>query len=146
MLNPKARQLLRCTALTRSGKRCRSYIVGALEVCISHSPWRSRGPGSKRPPIRPRRVACRCEAYTWPHRRGSGVCRWPDSPETPCTVPAGTHRSSRLKATEQPQIADPHRLPKRPATTLPETLPELHDPVEPAVVCRSRVQRVSRHF
>ena len=38
MLNPKARQLLRCTALTRSGSRCRAYIVGGLEVCIATHP------------------------------------------------------------------------------------------------------------
>ena len=139
MLNPKAQQLLRCTALTRSGNRCRAYIVGGLEVCISHSPWRSRGPGSKRPPIRPGRVACRCEAYTWPHRRGSGVCRWPDPPETPCTIPAGTRRSTRLRSIQQAQKLELHQLSKHPKTTLPE----LQDPIEPTVVCLSRV--ISEH-
>ncbi len=141
MLNPKARQLLRCTALTRSGSRCRAYIVGGLEVCISHSPWRSRGPGSKRLQIRPGRVACRCEAYSWPHRRGSGVCCWPDPPETPCTIPAGTRRSTRLRSTQKAQILE-HRLSKRPETALPE----LQDPIEPTVVCLSRVIRAPRYF
>jgi hypothetical protein len=107
MLNPEARQLLRCTALARAGTRCRAYVVAGLEVCVSHSPWRSRGPGSKRPPIRRGRVACRCEAYMWPHRRGSGVCSWPDPPKDPCPTAAGTRSSSRLKATQQAQITDP---------------------------------------
>ena len=103
---------------TRAGIRCRACVVGGLEVCIPHSPWRSRGPGSKRPPIRPGRVACRCEAYTWPHRRGSGVCRWPDPPETPCTIPAGTRRSTRLRSIQRAQKLELHQLTKRPKTTL----------------------------
>ena len=142
MLNPKARQLLRCTALARSGSRCRAYIVGGLEVCISHSPWRSRGPGSKRLPIRRSRVACRCEAYTWPHRRGSGVCRWPDPPETPCTIPTGTRRSTRLRSIQQAQMLELHQLSKHAKTTLPER----QDPIEPTVVCLSRIVRAPRYF
>ena len=134
MLSPKARQLLRCKAVARTGIRCRAYVVGGLELCIAHSPWRSRGPGSKRPPIRPGRVACRCEAYTWPHRRGSGVCRWPDPPETHCTIPAGTHRSARLRSIQQAQKLELHQLSKHAKTTLPER----QDPIEPTVVCLSK--------
>lgn len=143
MLNPKARQLLRCKAYTRFGRQCRAYIIAGLEVCISHSPWRSHGPGSKRPPIRPGRHACTCEAYNWPHRRGSGVCCWPDPPNMPCTTPAGTRRSAGRKATQLARMAGLHQLSKRTKTT---TLAERHEPVRPAVICRSVVRRAPRYF
>jgi hypothetical protein len=142
VLSPKARQLLRCKAHTRGDTRCRAYVVAGLDVCISHSPWRSRGPGSKRPPIRPSRQPCRCEAYTWPHRRGSGVCRWPDAPQTPCIIPAGTRHSARPKANQRAQAGRLHELSKRAKTALPEC----QEWVEPTVVCRSRVNRAPRYF
>ena len=34
---------------------------------------------------------CTCVAYTFPHRPGGGLCRWPDPPTWRNTTPAGTH-------------------------------------------------------
>ena len=34
---------------------------------------------------------CACAAYAWPHRPGSGLCRWPEAPAATCPTPAGTH-------------------------------------------------------
>ncbi len=44
-----------------------------------------------------KRTPCTCPAYAWPHRQGSGVCRWPEAPASICATPAGTHRPSKLR-------------------------------------------------
>ncbi len=41
------------------------------------------------------RPSCQCAAYAWPHRRGDGLCRWPDEPTYRLTTPAGTHGPER---------------------------------------------------
>jgi hypothetical protein len=42
-------------------------------------------------PNRPARyVPCTCVAYSWPHRPGSGLCRWPDPPHYRLTTPPAT--------------------------------------------------------
>ncbi len=45
-----------------------------------------------------RRVeACRCTAYSWPHRPGGGLCRWPEEPEYRLTTLAGTPAEPRVR-------------------------------------------------
>jgi hypothetical protein len=134
MLTPKARQLLRCKAYTRFGRQCRAYIIAGLEVCISHSPWRSRGPGSTGGQIRPGRCACRCAAYKWPHRRGSGVCCWPDPPNSPCATPSGTRRSSNLKDLQRVRMTSLNRL-----STISEAFPKTPVRIQPSAYCASVV-------
>lgn len=134
VLTEKGRELRRCTANTRFGVQCRAYSVAGLEVCISHSAWRSRGPGSERPPLRLHRWACRCEAYQWPHRRGSGVCRWPDPPRTPCATPSGTRRRRDRKILEKTRLKDLHQ-----SSHPPKALPKVPVPTQPRIYCVSRV-------
>jgi len=40
------------------------------------------------------RPVCRCQAYRWPHRPGSGLCRWPEEPRAVCATPLGTRGRS----------------------------------------------------
>lgn len=40
---------------------------------------------------------CTCPAYRWPHRRGGGLCRWPEPPRAEHPTPAGTNRPSNLR-------------------------------------------------
>lgn len=47
---------------------------------------------------KPKREPCRCPAYSWPHRRGGGRCRWPDPPEAPHPTPAGKNRPTELRS------------------------------------------------
>jgi hypothetical protein len=135
MLTWKAQQLLRCKAYTRFGLRCRAYVVAGLEVCISHSPWRSRGPGSSRSPLRPGRCACRCAAYNWPHRRGSGHCQWPEAPAKPCETPSGKRRSPALKAEHRARMQALRKISKVPD----KVFPKLQVPIQPSTGCVSRV-------
>ena len=95
----------RCTAITKGGKPCRCWACwdDPQQRCNVHGgrtatmdAWgelEKIGVDFARPPSdgAPRPV-CRCEAYAWPHRPGSGGCRWPDPPAIACATPAGAHR------------------------------------------------------
>ena len=88
----KAKQMRRCTALRKDGKPCQAWALWGGTVCASHT-YKTRGPGNGRPweAMRSKAPPCTCGAYAWPHRRGGGLCRWPDPPAYVYTVPAGTH-------------------------------------------------------
>jgi hypothetical protein len=78
----------RCYALRTNGERCRNYPAGTWHVCRYHD-------GEPLAVPKP----CHCRAYQWPHRCGSGVCRWPEEPTTPCPTPLGTRKyHSRKRA------------------------------------------------
>lgn len=88
----KAREMRRCKATRKDGQPCRAYALwGGNGLCAGHAykkrrqlPRGYREWPTKAPP-------CTCAAYKWPHRPGSGVCRWPDPPLFINTTPAGTH-------------------------------------------------------
>ncbi len=88
----------RCTATRKDGQPCRAWAVwnDPRQLCAQHAGRGRRGPrGHRGPPFAPclRSAAppCRCAAYAWPHRPGSGLCRWPEPPIYRRTTPAGTH-------------------------------------------------------
>ena len=123
MLNQKAHELLRCKAMKHFGGQCRAYVIRGLDVCVAHSLVQSGGPGSGHPVAYPSRQPCKCQAYQWPHRRGSGPCRWPDPPAMQCLTPAGTRRSPLARAAQRAEFARARRgstaqpiFPKRLAT------------------------------
>jgi hypothetical protein len=112
MYSPTAVERRQCTATTKGGQRCRQFALWGHEaqVCVAHSPRQHRGPQLRRAPWdgswpppwvkdHKRRTAmtCRCAAYTFPHRAGSGWCRWPQEPLIRCTTPPSTHRTPRLR-------------------------------------------------
>jgi hypothetical protein len=91
----------RCTARTKAGALCRAYACwdDPLQRCVNHCGRHHTGPLG--PGFAPRRRArytpCVCAAYGWPHRPGSGLCRWPQPPLDRCTTAAGTHRWPRWR-------------------------------------------------
>jgi hypothetical protein len=98
----KAKRLRRCTyrypeGHTRAGERCKAYARWQSDwkngngLCVAHG---TEGRGSQkrrgeRVEHKPRPL-CDCAAYSWPHRPGGGLCRWPDPPKYVCTIPEGT--------------------------------------------------------
>lgn len=91
----------RCTARTRAGAPCRAWACwdDPGRRCVVHAGRGHTGPqGPGLAPSRPTRYTpCRCIAYAWPHRPGSGLCRWPDPPTHRRTTPAGTHRAGSVR-------------------------------------------------
>lgn len=98
----------RCTATRQDGEGCRAWALwdDPRQLCVQHA---GRGHRGRLDPDRPWRAwsttryrPCKCAAYAWPHRPGSGLCSWPDPPLYRLMTPAGTHRwpraSSGLKA------------------------------------------------
>lgn len=88
-----ARALRRCTATTTAGKPCRGWATWGdpTQRCIAHG-GRARTVPRGRGPHHARAEPCRCRAYRWPHRPGSGWCRWPLTPTHRHTTPPSTHR------------------------------------------------------
>lgn len=64
--------------------------TGVTAGSVDHHPMGVMG-------SKPKREPCRCAAYSWPHRRSGGRCRWPDLPEVPHPTPAGTNRPTGLR-------------------------------------------------
>lgn len=92
----KAKAARRCKATRKDGQPCRAYALWEGNgLCAGHTyntrrtlPRGYREWPTKAPP-------CRCIAYAWPHRPGSGLCNWPDPPKYRSTIPAGTHSFMR---------------------------------------------------
>jgi hypothetical protein len=90
----KAKEMRRCKATRKDGQPCQAWALWGGTFCAGHTykkrggrtpeKYRYTGIPTKAPP-------CRCVAYNWPHRPGSGLCRWPDPPIYRSTIPAGTH-------------------------------------------------------
>lgn len=85
----KARALRQCRGTTKDGAPCKQWAVWGdeLQRCARHG-------GRIDEPHKPGKThnpACRCFAYAWPHRPGSGLCQWPDMPEYRLMMRAGTH-------------------------------------------------------
>lgn len=89
MYSDRARELRRCQAERKDGTSCQGWAVWGDEQgrCAGHG-----GRVAGRHVLeRTHYTPCRCIAYAWPHRPGSGLCKWPDMPEYRSTLPAGTH-------------------------------------------------------
>lgn len=95
MYSPSAIARRKCTATRKDGQPCQGWARWGdpAQRCAPHS-VPHRGPMPK-PPIYnfsgARYTPCTCDAYSFPHRPGGGLCRWPDVPEYQLTTPAGTH-------------------------------------------------------
>ena len=100
MYSPAAAARRRCTAFRMDGQPCRAWALweSTEQRCAAHG-GRTRGRGrrgawTERPTAA---VPCRCVAYAWPHRPGSGLCEWPNEiPTWRRTTPAGTHSWPRM--------------------------------------------------
>lgn len=95
----------RCRGLRRDGTPCRAWALwnDPGQRCRMHSTKRGQNRTYRRlmaatvghdladalgRPVR------RCLAYRWPHRPGSGLCRWPEEPRAVCATPLGTRGQS----------------------------------------------------
>lgn len=134
MAHSKAAEALRrCTATTASGRPCKAWAVWdddrqlcnvhagrhyraelrpddmTFEQIIAHEERRAAAWLERLINPRPTNYTpCDCAAYSWPHRPGGGLCRWPDPPESRGKQPAGTHGDDRLSPTAPWQRGDPH--------------------------------------
>jgi len=89
-----ARALRRCTATTQADAPCRAWAVwGDPERrCIAHGGRAPASAPANRNPKYARVEPCTCEAYAWPHRPASGLCRWPDPPTHRWLTPTSTYQ------------------------------------------------------
>lgn len=78
MYTAKARELRRCQATRKDGTRCRGWAVWGDELgrCTRHGGYIA----DRHIVGKTHATVCRCEAWNFPHRPGSGPCRWPDPP------------------------------------------------------------------
>lgn len=80
----KARALRRCQARTKAGASCAQWAVWGDELnrCAAHGGRVAERhvAGKTSAPV------CQCSAWNFPHRPGSGPCRWPDPPLVDVTV------------------------------------------------------------
>lgn len=87
--NELAREVRRCQVRTKDGQPCRRYAVwdDPLRRCAAHG---GRVQGCH---IREKTAyhPCRCIAYPFPHRPGSGICEWPNPPRFTLRMRPGTH-------------------------------------------------------
>jgi len=81
---PLAAALRRCTATRRDGTRCAAWALWGDpgRRCRMHAPPERQPRGRQytrlgKPRVRRRPPSCRCRAYAWPHRPGSGGSAWP---------------------------------------------------------------------
>lgn len=95
-----AKERRRCTGTRKDGQPCQGWALwdDPRQLCAQHAGRGARGkrgPNHLRQPYPPEKptnyTPCTCIAYAWPHRPGSGLCRWPDPPLYRLTTPAGTH-------------------------------------------------------
>jgi len=84
----------RCLGLTKAGKPCRAWALwdDPRQLCVNHAGRHHRGKmGNKpKPSQRARYPLCTCEAYSFPHRPGGGLCRYPEAPLYRLTTPPST--------------------------------------------------------
>lgn len=87
----RARELRRCKAIKADGTQCRGWALWGGELCASHT-YKTHQPrwGAARWQVQRSKAVCRCAAYSFPHRPGAGLCRWPDEPTHKLTTPPGT--------------------------------------------------------
>lgn len=100
----------RCVAIRADGQPCQAWAVwdGREQKCAAHLYRTRRKEGEVTDEIRRERrrrrgPVCPCAAYQFPHRRGRGLCRWPDEPSERWPTPAGSRqpgkpRRRRVKA------------------------------------------------
>ena len=85
----------KCKGTTKAGKPCRAWAVwdDPRQLCVNHAGRHHRGKmdGVWKANPRARYPLCSCEAYSFPHRPGGGLCRYPDEPLYKLTTPPSTH-------------------------------------------------------
>ena len=85
-----------CICRTKTGEPCRLYACWGSVRCYSHG-GRNRIRTSANP-NKTNYPPCHCTAYTFPHRPGSGGCRWPEKiPAWQDPTPLGTRHNGVQK-------------------------------------------------
>jgi hypothetical protein len=101
--NADAEELRRCRGTCNDGRRCSRFAVWGdpFQRCVSHG-GRVAGPHVIG---KTHAEPCRCEAYPYPHRPGSGYCEWPNPPQYLSNQRPGVHTPDRedLRALFGPQ-------------------------------------------
>lgn len=85
----KRRVERQCAASFAVSRRCRAWSVfgDPDNLCIRHG-----GAKTAAMPKAERYPACRCAAYQFPHRHGSGLCNYPEEPFGNHPTPQGQRR------------------------------------------------------
>ena len=85
----RIRRERQCAGTTQKGDRCRAWAVAGDpdNVCIRHG-----GAKTAVIPKKMRSPSCLCPAYTFPHRRRSGFCNYPNEPFKEHPTPQGQRR------------------------------------------------------
>jgi len=75
----------------RTLRLCKAMWGNPNQLCSAHA-GRTRGPSRPGGAFYERRTiaVCTCAAYTFPHRPGGGLCRWPEPPIFRSTIKPGT--------------------------------------------------------
>lgn len=95
----KARKIRQCKAKKKDGTQCQAFARWNESLCSSHTISRRRPYTCVYRRWRSPAI-CRCVAYQWPHRPGSGLCEWPDEPRFVHKTPAGTHAWPRISGSD----------------------------------------------
>jgi len=72
---------------------------------------------------RARYPLCTCEAYSFPHRPGGGLCRWPEAPLYRLTTPPSTKTGESWWECSGEVVRVEHDEPRQPEG--PRTRPEI---------------------
>jgi hypothetical protein len=111
----------RCRGTRKDGQPCRGWALWSdpEQRCLVHAGRAHRGPRPDPPKdwferwkrderSRTKAVACKCGAYPFPHRPGSGQCRWPEVTE-PAVVPADPAPAAAVEPTPARRRPESHQ-------------------------------------
>lgn len=88
MYSKHALKMRRCQGHNRDGSPCEAWALwrSSDQKCR----WHTSDHLAAQTEASTTTAVCRCAAYPFPHRPGSGGCRWPDEPTAIHHVEAGT--------------------------------------------------------
>ncbi len=130
MYGPKARAARRCRERRKDGRFYGAWACwdDPEQRCVAHAGRHHRGSLVRRPPDpidpfapsspwvranRARYVPCDCSAFAFPHRPGSGRCRWPETTPRPSREPPRTRPAWLTEAEFAGLLGDPEAVRRR---------------------------------
>jgi hypothetical protein len=97
----------RCLAIRKDGLPCRAWAVWSTseQLCAVHlyptrRKQREMTEAIRKEQARRHSPICHCDAYDWPHRKRSGLCRGAAGPLGIWPTPAGQREPGKLRRRE----------------------------------------------